>query len=333
VTQHYAEIDLPVLHVSCWFDQFLVGTIRNYRGMRSGAASQSARDNQHLFIGPWGHYAPRTAVLGTARIGDLDLGISAVSDLDSLLVAWFDRWMKDDRDAGSSGSARSIAPVRLFVTGSNTWHNLPDWPPPTEPLDLYLHSGGGANGGASDGRLTEAAPDEGAPSRDAFVHDPDDPVPTCGGAHLVLESSYPQGAVDQRDVEQRSDVLVYTSDVLERDETVLGRVTAHLTVTSTVSSSDFVVTVADVHPDGRSLKVCDGVLRTPLGDGATAIVVDLGEIGHSFVAGHRMRVHVASSNFPRYDIHPTTTAQQGVVHSADAPSFLRLPRATGTFTS
>ncbi|HRD99762.1 MAG TPA: CocE/NonD family hydrolase [Ilumatobacteraceae bacterium] len=321
VTQHYQNIDLPVLHVSCWFDQFLVGTIRNFVGMRERAASQHARDNQHLFIGPWGHYAPRTALLGTARIGDMDLGVSAVSDLDAMLISWFDRWMKDEPIAG-----RAIAPVRLFVTGSNTWHNLSQWPPETTAtLDLFMHSEGSANSSDGDGRLDSTPPtaDEAA---DTYLHDPADPVPTCGGAHLVLEATYPQGAVDQRDVEARDDVLVFTTHALDADVEVLGPVTAHLTVESTAPSADFDVTVSDVHPDGRSLKICDGILRTILDDGPAAIVVDLGVIGHRFLAGHRIRVHVASSNFPRYDLNPAAvTATQSLHHSAAHTSLLRLP--------
>jgi uncharacterized protein len=332
VTRHYGDIDLPVLHVSCWFDQFLVGTIRNFVGMRDRGASQHARDNQHLFIGPWGHYAPRTALLGTARIGDLDLGVSAVSDLDALLLNWFDRWMKDQPVVG-----REIAPVRMFVTGSNTWHNLEEWPPRADVLELFLRSDGAANTSAGDGRLDGAPPTTDEPP-DQFAYDPANPVPTCGGAHLVLESSFPQGAVDQRDIERRDDVLVYTSEVLAEPLEVRGSVSAHLTVQSTAPSTDFDVTVSDVYPDGRSLKICDGVLRTNLDQGATAIVVELGVIGHRFLVGQRIRLRLASSNFPRYDLNPNTghrpgrgdavPANQTVCHSPSALSSLRLPIAT-----
>lgn len=322
VTTHYGEIDIPVLHVSCWFDQFLVGTIRNFLGMSQGAASQHARDNQSLFIGPWGHYAPRTALLGTARIGDLDLGVSAVSDLDAVLLTWFDKWMKDEPSAD-----RKTAPVRLFVTGANTWHNLSSWPPVSGTYELFLHAGG---------RLDETAPSDDEPDG-TYTYDPADPVPTAGGAHLVLESSFPQGAVDQRDVEKRDDVLVYSTDALETAVEVIGTVTARLYVRSTAPNTDFDVTVADVHPDGRSLKVCDGVLRTDVDPAGQEIVVDLGAIGHRFLAGHRVRVHVTSSNFPRYDLNPNTgqrpgrgpavTAEQVVGHSATTPSSLRFPVA------
>ncbi|MGD9995540.1 MAG: CocE/NonD family hydrolase [Ilumatobacteraceae bacterium] len=319
VTSHYEQIDLPVLHVSCWFDQFLVGTLRNFVGMRERAATEHARANQHLFIGPWGHYAPRTALLGTARIGDLDLGVAAATDLDALLVNWFDRWLKDD-----GGTGRPIAPVRYFVTGSNTWHNGDTWPPAATTHDLYLRAGG---------RLTSDAPAAGE-QPDTFVHDPDDPVPTAGGAHLVLESSFPQGAVDQRDVEARDDVLVYTGDPLEQALDVVGRVTARLAVGSSATSADFDVTVSDVHPDGRSLKICDGIQRVEAVEGTTWVEVALGEIGHRFLEGHRIRVRVASSNFPRYDVNPGTgrrwgdgpaeEATQTIWHDADHASCVTL---------
>jgi hypothetical protein len=324
VTRHYEDIDLPVLHLSCWFDQFLVGTIRNYVGMRTRGGSPHARDNQHLFIGPWGHYAPRTAVLGTARIGDLDLGISAVSDLDSLLITWFDKWLKN------KPSSRPIAPVRAFVTGVNRWDNLEEWPPASTETSLFLH--GGSTTGA--GRLASDPPGpEAPPSR--FVFDPANPVPTCGGAHLVLESSFPQGAVDQRDIEQRPDVLLFTTDPLPRGLEVLGPVAVTLYVRSSAPCTDFHVALTDVHPDGRSLKVCDGVLRATLDEGTQPIVVELGDIGHGFLAGHRVRLHVTSSNFPRYDVNPNNgsrpghgdpvVANQEVWHSPSARSSLRLP--------
>lgn len=334
VTKSYERIDMPVLHVSCWFDQYLVGTIRNFNGMRQRAASQHARDNQHLMIGPWGHYAPRTSLLGTARIGDLDMGVSAVSDLDAVLLSWFDKWLKDPPVEG-----RAIAPVRYFVTGANSWRNLDVWPPESGTLELFLHSGGNANSVTGDGTLDRSAPAADEPA-DTYTFDPADPVPTCGGAHLVLESSFPQGAVDQRDVEARDDVLVYTTDVLTDDVEVLGPVTLHLTVQSTAPNTDFDATVADVHPDGRSLKMCDGVLRTEMNqdglDGAPArIVIELGDIGHRFFAGHRIRLQVTSSSFPRYDVNPNNglrpghgtpvVAQQTVLHSPDHPSSLRLP--------
>ena len=321
VTPHYERIDLPVLHVSCWFDQFLVGTLTNFLGMRERAASEHARANQHLFIGPWGHYAPRTALLGTARIGDLDLGVSAVSDLDALVVNWFDRWLKDE------APARPIAPVRVFKTGSNTWHNLDEWPPPGVAQELFLGSAG---------RLADVPPAGDEPP-DSYVYDPADPVPTAGGAHLVLESSFPQGAVDQRDVEARDDVLVYTTDVLETNIDVLGRVLAHLVVTSTAPCTDFDVTVSDVHPDGRSLKICDGIIRAEVSTIPSPLVVELGDIGHRFLAGHRIRVRVTSSNFPRYDLNPNTgrrwsdgeavTATQTVFHDATHRSSVLLPVA------
>ncbi|HEY3485793.1 MAG TPA: CocE/NonD family hydrolase [Ilumatobacteraceae bacterium] len=321
VTQHYETIDLPVLHVSCWFDQFLVGTLRNYLGMRERGATEHARANQHLFIGPWGHYAPRTALLGTARIGDLDLGVSAATDLDALLISWFDRWLKDDAPGG-----RPIAPVRYFVTGSNTWHNDDEWPPPTSiTRHLFLRAGG---------RLDAAAPGDGEGS-DTFVHNPADPVPTVGGAHLVLESSFPQGAVDQRGVEARDDVLVYTSDELDAPLEVIGPVHARLAVASSATCTDFDVTVSDVHPDGRSLKICDGILRTNVSGERSWIDVDLGAVGHRFLANHRVRVRIASSNFPRYDLNPGTgrrwgegdavTATQTVLHDAAHASCVRLP--------
>jgi uncharacterized protein len=321
VTKHYENIDLPVLHVSCWFDQFLVGTLRNYLGMRERAATEHARANQHLFIGPWGHYAPRTALLGTARIGDLDLGVSAATDLDALLISWFDRWLKDD-----APGERPIAPVRYFVTGSNTWHNAHEWPPPAATThELFLRGAG---------RLAEDPP-TGDEAADTFVHDPAEPVPTVGGAHLVLESSFPQGAVDQRDVEGRGDVLVYTSDELAAPLDVIGFVRAHLAVASTATCTDFDVTVSDVHPDGRSLKICDGILRTSVSSQPAWIDVDLGAVGHRFVTGHRVRVRIASSNFPRYDLNPNTgrrwgdgeavAATQTVLHDAAHPSCVGLP--------
>jgi uncharacterized protein len=150
----------------------------------------------------------------------------------------------------------------------------------------------------------------------------------------VLESSYPQGAVDQRDVERRDDVLVYTSDELTSPLEVIGPVKARLVVSSSATCTDFDVTVSDVHPDGRSLKVCDGILRTVVSGEPSSIDVDLGAVGHRFLAGHRVRVRIASSNFPRYDLNPGTghrwgasesvTATQTLMHEHAHPSFVQL---------
>lgn len=321
IVPRYRELDVPALHVTSWFDQFHVGTLTNFEALsRQGDAEQA------LVVGPWSHYVPRSSLLGAVRVGDVDFGLDALVDLEALQLRWFRRHV-----AGDDGAWRQRTPVRLFVMGEDRWRDEESWPPPgTEARELHLATGG---------RLEWSAPPPAAPDR--YVFDPGDPVPTVGGAHLVLESACPTGPVDHRRLAPRPDVLIYTGAPLDEDLEVVGWVDAVLRVRSSAPSTDFTVKVLDVRPDGRILNIVDGITRVagtdrPGTDGWVEVTVALGATAIVLRAGHALQVRVSSSSFPRFDVNPntgehpfhaatTTTARQEVCVGGDLGSVVRLP--------
>jgi putative CocE/NonD family hydrolase len=200
------------------------------------------------------------------------------------------------------------APVRLFVMGANRWRFEESWPlERAEERPLYL-CGSSREGGPARGGLGWERPDHAV---DEFEFDPREPVPTRGGAHLLPEFSYPQGPVQQDDLEERPDVLVYTGPVLDADLEVTGWIRARLWVQSSAGCTDFTVRLLDVWPDGRAFNVCDGIARVrldsvPVAEGWSRVEVSLGATSMVFLRGHRMKVHISSSNFPRFDVNPNT---------------------------
>jgi putative CocE/NonD family hydrolase len=296
----YDRVQAAGLHITGWFDQFHVGTLRNFAGIRARGRGET-RDRQTLLVGPWAHYPPRTAQIGTARMGDVVFGLSAILDLENLQLAWLRRWLHDD-----PGAWEWPAPVRLFVMGANRWRFEESWPlARAEDRDLYLAD---PPSGATPGRLEWTRPG-GAIAE--FDFDPRHPVPTRGGAHLLPEFLYPQGPVRQDDLDERPDVLSFESDVLASDIEVTGWVRAELWVQSSAPFTDFTARLIDVWPDGRSFNVCDGIARVRLSsmslvDDWNRVDVSLGATSMVFQRGHRVKVHISSSNFPRFDVNPNT---------------------------
>lgn len=321
IEARHDRIGVPALHLSSWYDSYATGAIRNYLGIAANGATAEAREHQYLWLGPWGHYMPRTALNGVLRLGEMEFGLNALIDLDVVQLAWFDRWLKDEVT-----SWRFDSPVRLFVLGENRWRNEACWPVDAQPLILHLDGGG---------RLATTPPSD--PAADEYVADPATPVPTVGGPHLMLESAFPQGPWDQRDVEARDDVVVYTTDELTNDIVVIGEPHCELWFSSTAPSADVVVTLSVVHADGTSLPVADGIRRVALEPGrSTNVTVELGPTAIRFTLGQRIRLRVASSNFPRWDLNPQTgeraatatrrdAARHSVHHDAARPSALHLP--------
>ena len=332
----FGEFDTPMLHVGSWYDVFQYDTLAMYLGMRDGARSAETRRAQKLTMGPWAHLMPYS--IPTSRgTGDIDFGSEAIIELHALQLRWFDRFLK-----GIANNVVEEPPVRLFVMGENRWRDENEWPlKRTRYSEMFLHSGGRANTLGGDGRLGAQRPiDE---PHDSFVYDPDDPVPTRGGTTLGLKA----GAFDQREIEQRNDVLVYTGDVLERDLEVTGPVTMLLWAASSASDTDFTAKLCDVLPDGYVRNVVEGVVRARFRDSLaspTPIVpgrvyeyrLDLWATSYLFKAGHRLRLEVSSSNFPRYDRNPNTghnlfedaeiaRAQQSVFHDSRYASRVVLP--------
>jgi hypothetical protein len=340
----WTQITVPALNVGGWFDVFLQGTIANYAGMRANGASEEARRRQRLVIGPWAH----GALSGTfpERTFGITAGIDGAIDLSGLQLQWFDWLLKHEETALDPDR-----PVRLFVMGPNVWRDEADWPlPQTDYVDWFLHSNGRANTGAGDGTLATSAPRDDEPS-DVYLYDPRRPVPTNGGASFLpgLFIGANSGPRDQRDIETRADVLCYTSDPLPRPLEVIGPLTVVLHASSSARDTDFTAKLVDVAADGRATSVSDGILRSRYRESLSApsplrpgevyqLPISLGATAIVFAAGHRIRLEISSSNFPRFDRNTNsggTIAEEGtsdmrpalnqVHHRTGHPSRLILP--------
>ena len=330
------RISLPMFHVSSWYDIFLEGALNGYQALRDRAATAEARRSQRLLVGPWAHIRPYTAPT-SGDTGDIDFGPEARIELHERLLRWFDYWLKDIETG-----LMDEPPVSIFVMGENRWRAESDWPlARTRYVKWYMHSGGLANSLDGDGSLSTAPPGE--EPYDVFSYDPEDPVPTRGGSTLII----PQGVADQREVEGRQDVLVYTSEPLQRDMELTGPITCTLYAASTAVDTDFTAKLVDVRPDGYAHNLQDGIVRARFRTSAAEpslikpgriykYEIDLWSTSHVLFAGHRLRLEISSSNFPRFDRNPNTgaaigvdakleTALQTVVHTADYPSHVTLP--------
>ncbi len=324
IEQQHSEIETPICHLGGWFDIFLNGTLKNFAGLRANARTDAARRAQRLIIGPWVH-GPWN--LPNPIQGEVDFGPAAARDYNDLRLPWFDYWLK-----GSENGVLAEPPVQLFVMGENRWRGADDYPlPNTRYTPWYLRQAG---------RLDPLAP-SGAELADSYDYDPADPVPTRGGNTLNL----PGGAFDQRPVEARC--LTYTSDSLPADLTIIGNVRCVLYASSSALDTDWVVRLTDVHPDGFSRLLCDGILRARYRESWTTpsllvpqqvyeFVVDLWATANTFLAGHRLRVAITSSSFPRFDRNLNTggvfgsetigqVARNTIYHALGRASHIILP--------
>ena len=330
IEARHERFTAPAFHLTGWYDTLLTGTLRNFTGLRARAANEVARRQQRLIVGPWTHARP---TLNSTKIGDVDYGPHAGFSAQDAYEQWFDRWLKD-------GESRGAAPVRIFVMGENKWRDEQEWPLARARLTtFFLHSKGGANTASGNGTLSTVVPADEPP--DQYTYDPWDPVPTgATGGYSRIPSN-------QRPIEERADVLVYSSAHLERDVEVTGPLSVTLWIASSARDTDFTAKLVDVHPDGTARAINDGILRaryrrsksTPVlltpGE-PTEITIDMGATSNVFLAGHRIRLDVSSSNFPRFDRNPNTggtfgedsellRARQTVFHDTTRPSRLVLP--------
>ncbi len=329
--QRAGALNVPALHVTGWYDPLQHGMLAMFTAA-SQLAPAYARRAQHLLVGPWAHSTP----FGAPADGlDLD-GAQTVSLLD-VQARWFDHWLR-----GAENAVPDARPVVYFVMGRNAWAAADTWPPPdAEPWPLYLHSHGRANALVGDGVLSPTEP--GAEEPDRYVYDPAHPVPSLGGASLLL----PAGALDQRPAELRDDVLVYTTAPLQAAVEVTGPIRLALYASTTAFDTDFVAKLVDVHADGTARLVSDGMIRARYRDSPVQpsllrpgqvyrFELDLGATSIEFAPGHCVRLEIASSNFPRWDRNLNTgrspaedaaplRALQTVFHTSAYPSQLLLP--------
>lgn len=321
--EHRARtLKAPTLLMAGWSDPFLPTQLRDFAEIRQYADPRVASGTR-LMIGPWTHADPIHFPDGS------DGGSYRQASL-APSIAWFDRYLR-----GQLLDSKWDAPIRLFVMGENKWRDEQEWPlKRTVFTPYYLRSRGAAKSVSGAGKLTTTPPVE-SERPDRYRYDPRAPVPTRGGAMLGPRA----GIQTQADVESRADVLIYTSDTLEHDMEVTGPVQARLFVHTSAPSTDFTVKLVDVYPDGRAYNVSDGILRRSYENGEhepTKIDIDLWPTSTLFRAGHRVRVEVSSSNFPRYDRNPNTgravaterspvAANQAIFHSPGMASYILLP--------
>ena len=334
--RHLEGIKVPMFHVSSWYDIFLEGALNAFKTIGERGGNELARRNQRLLVGPWAHIRPYTEPT-TGGAGDIDFGANAAIELHDYLLRWFDYWLKDI-DTGIMDEP----PVYIFVMGDNHWRQENEWPlARTHYIRYYLHASGPANSRHGVGALSTIPPGD-EPS-DTYVYDPENPAPTTGGNTLVI----PYGVADQGAVEDRQDVLVYTSDPLEKDLEITGPIKMRLFAASSAPDTDFTAKLVDVRPDGYAQNLQDGIVRaryrTSLGQSSFIepgrvyeYTIDLWATSHVVKVGHHLRVEVSSSNFPRFDRNPNTgaplgqdtrleAAQQTVYHSDTYPSHIILP--------
>jgi len=336
------QIDVPVCQQAAWYDPYADAMLRMWNGLRKQGFSERTRQNQKIYVIPWTHHLPEGS-----RLGDLDFGPQGAVDLKQADLRWFDYWLK-----GIDTGIMAEPPIRLFVMGANIWRNEQEWPlARTVWTPYYLHSNGKANTLYGDGTL-KPEPPANAPA-DKYDYDPNDPVPTLGGNNstwtwmkFARDQIYP-GPLDQRPVERRDDVLVYTSAPLEAPLEVTGPLTVILYAASSARDTDFTAKLVDVYPDGRAIHLAEGIIRARhrhnmeraewLEPGeVTQYQIRLAPTSNHFGKGHCLRVEISSSNFPRFDRNLNTgepiatstrmqVAHQTVLHTQSYPSHILLP--------
>lgn len=337
--ERFNQITVPTHTYGGWFDIFLQGTVNGYVGMRKQGATEAARSGARMIIGPWGH-GPSKA------FGGIDFGDHALVDMFERQLAFYDYHLK-----GVNNGVGQEKPVKIFYMGVNQWHDEDDWPiPGTRNTELFLTSGGQANSIRGDGRLTFDKPT--SEGTDEYRYDPAFPVPTTGGNNCCGTPT-PAGPRDQRPLENREDMLVYTSDFLKDSLTIAGQIRMKLFAATDGPDTDWMIKLVDVYPDGYAMPISEGILRARFHQGLDKISlltpnqmyefdIEMTPTANVFLPGHRIRVDITSSNFPQFDRNPNTgaplgsdarirVAQQKIFHGSMKASHIILPVLEGVF--
>ncbi len=338
IEDHYADIQVPALHVAACYDLFQGGSLKNYEGLRERAGNEAARRGQRLVVIVGGH-----AGLGR-QVGDLDFGAAAEFHETQITLDWYDFLFKGVQNGFGKH------PVRIFVMGANEWRDEDEWPlRRLNRVKYFLVSSKGANSLRGDGLLRPGGGDAGRET-DQLVYDPANPVPTTGGPLCCDGTHLPAGPRDQRAVEVRDDVLVYSTPALEHEVEVTGQVTLDVWVKSSAVDTDFTAKLVDVWPNGFAQNLTEGIVRARYRnsqekpellnpDETYQLSLDLWSTSNVFKKGHKIRLEVSSSNFPRFDRNLNTgeTGQFGtrmvratntVLHDAEHASALVLPEVS-----
>ena len=332
IDDRFSDITVPVLNVGGWYDIFSKATLEQVTRVRHESKNMAVRRNQFAIIGPWGHG------IGSKKTGELDFGDKAKMDFSEKQTQWFEYWLK-----GKDTGVDDWPPYYLFIMGENVWRGEYEWPlKRTEFAKYYIHSEGKANSINGKGGLNISVPKE--EKADVFIYDASNPVPTTGGNNLVGPAA---GPLNQQKVEERDDVLVFTGDALEKPVEVTGPVKMVLYASTSAKDTDFTAKLVDVYPDGKAYNLCDGIIRARFRESITAPTliepgkiykyeIDLWVTANVFLPGHKIRVEVSSSNFPRFDRNPNSgktfgsdtellKATQTIYHDAEHASYIELP--------
>jgi len=319
--------ETPAMHIAGWYDIFCDSTFETFAAMKALGVPQ------RLVVGPWWHMP------WSPNLGIRDFGENAKSQASEWVLQWADIWCRDE-------PPKATTSIDYFVLGDDTWRTSITWPPSeARPSSYFLDSRGSANSINGDGILATSPPVSSEPDR--YIHNPLDPVPSRGGRSCCFSFVSPMGPADQSDVEARNDVLVFTTEWLQHPIIIAGPVELVLYASSSAEDTDFTAKLVDVASDGRTANICDGIIRARHRDGGDdaflqpgqiyEFTLELGNIAAKFEAGHRIRLEVASSNFPAFDRSPGTRqspseaawgdmrmANQTIFHSAEYPTELRL---------
>lgn len=337
-----SAIKVPAFHICGWYDTGNPSFWQLFDMINRGGGSDAAREGQRIIVGPWTHAAPTGAFPG--RFFGPTANAQAV-DLHGQIIRFFNRWLKGQVDALDNDP-----PIRLFMMGADEWREYQQWPiPGVAPADYYLVSNGAANSAQGDGLLTLTPSAKSID--DIFVSNPRRPVPTTlsGSGDPQLRGVELPGPYDQRSVEDREDVLCYTTAPLTEPLEVLGAISLKLFVSSSARDTDIVAKLIDVHPDGRAIILTDGICRLRYRNSLSQpelitpgqtyeISIDLAATANVFLPGHRIRVEIAGSSFPRYvrntntggnvafeGVEDCVVAMNRIAHSAEQASRLVLP--------
>ncbi len=335
VEDKWNEIEVPAFSMGGWFDLYSADAFTNFNGIRENGRTPEARQSR-LIVGPWPH-----ALSTSSKTGDVDFGAGSLADLDGEETRWFDYWLK-----GIDNGIGDEPPLRLFIMGINEWRDEHEWPlARTDWQRWHLHSDGDANSVRGGGCLSIDTPTD--EPEDRFVYDPEFPVQTVGGNNCCSPDIVPWGPYDQRAVEMRSDVLVYTSDPFEEDMEVTGPIKVVLYAATDGPDTDWTAKLVDVFPTGYAMNLCDGIFRARYRESRSEsrllepnrvyeYEIDVAVTGNVFQKGHSVRIEISSSNFPRFDRNLNTgkdygkdgemrVANQAVYHSREYPSHVLLP--------
>ncbi|RMA64383.1 CocE/NonD family hydrolase [Ulvibacter antarcticus] len=334
------DFNVPSFWFTSWYDVSISPNLALFKDIRYNASKQEIRDNQYLVIAPTLHCrytrATENTIVGERNIGDARL------NYEDLIYSWFDLWLKGEKNDFKAKTPR----VQYYTMGSNKWQSSEEWPPEdTKMVTYYLNSNGKANTAAGDGLLTIKKPKKDNP--DSFTYDPMNPVLSHGGNVCCTGNAVEGGAFDQQQMETREDILVYTSEVLAEGVEVTGFIESCLYLSSDVKDTDVTIKLIDVYPDGTAYNLDETIQRVRYREGyEKEVFMEKGKVykvnltpmstSNYFEKGHKIRIEVSSSNFPRfarnlntggknYDESVGVVAHNKIHHSSEYPSLIKLP--------